>query len=72
MLVTNRQFFLQQSWLEFNDRFNDDELLVYGSPSKDDCLGRAAVIGVKTRAAVKEKYFDIAWWLLHQQKAPIS
>ena len=61
--------FLKGRWEKFNSHFNDEELLVYGSPKRSDCLGRAAVYGKKASTAVKEKEFDLAWWIYHQIKA---
>jgi hypothetical protein len=43
--------------------------LVDGSPRRSDCLGRAAVLKKKATVAVKEKEFDIAWWIYNNVKA---
>lgn len=36
--------------------------------SENDCLGKAAEAGNKAKQAIKDKKFDIAWKLLHEQK----
>lgn len=61
--------FLGQRWVEFNSQFNDEEFLVEGRPKRGDCLGRAAVLKKKATVAVKEKEFDIAWWIYNTVQA---
>ena len=61
--------FLMQSWIDFNSQFIESDFLVYGVPEKGDFLGRASVYKQKAKQATKQRKFDIAWWLLNQQKS---
>ena len=60
--------FLIDAWQNFNRQFDEGQFLVGGKPDEDNYLGRASVANQKAKLAMKDKKFDISWWLLNQQK----